>query len=291
MSSLPQLRLALAGAGRVGTAVAALLQRKGHEVVAVASRTRESAQDAGIRLRAPVFESVSSIPEADLLLIGASDDAIPSVARELTASARTDTLVCHFAGSLGVGVLADVAASGALPCAIHPVQACPDVDAAIARIPGSAWGVTCASEVRDDVFRLIRQDLDGDPVLVREEDRAMWHAAAVVTSNGTAALLSVGESILMAIGVDSPERVLGPLAAGTVANARAGGGAGATLTGPVARGEISTIERHLAALDERAEELVTSYVAAARAILAAARGAGRIDTGAERAMDALLETR
>lgn len=238
-----------------------------------------------------MFDSVASTPNADLYLIGAPDDAIPSIARALAASAQPGALVCHFAGSLGTGPLRDVTATGGRPCALHPVQACPDVDTAIARIPRSAWGVTCAPDVEDEVFRLIRQDLAGDPVLVREEDRVLWHAAAVVTSNGTAALLSMGESILAAIAVDAPERVLGPLAAGTVANARAGGGGGATLTGPIVRGEVSTVERHLAALEERAEDLVESYVSAARAILTSARRAGRIDTGTERAMSALLETR
>ncbi|MGH2748773.1 MAG: Rossmann-like and DUF2520 domain-containing protein [Actinomycetota bacterium] len=292
MTSTPShVRFALVGAGRVGTAVATLLQRKGHEVVGITSRTRRSAEAAGVRLDASVFDSVASIPNADLYLIGAPDNAIPSIARALAASAHPGALVCHFAGSLGTGPLRDVAAAGGRTCALHPVQACPDVDTAIVRIPGSAWGVTCAPDVEDEVFRLIRRDLAGAPVLVREEDRVLWHAAAVVTSNGIAALLSMGESILTAIAVDAPERVLGPLAAGTVANARAGGGGGTTLTGPIVRGEVSTVERHLAALEERAEDLVESYVSAARAILASARRAGRIDTGTERAMSALLETR
>jgi predicted short-subunit dehydrogenase-like oxidoreductase (DUF2520 family) len=285
------LRFALVGAGRVGTAVAALLQGTGHEIVGISSRTSRSAKEAAARLGASAFDSVSSIPDADLYLIGAPDDAIASVARELAVSVPAGALVCHFAGSLGTGALTAISAARGRPCALHPVQACPDVDTAIARIPGSAWGVTCAGVVEDEIFRLIREDLEGDPVRVREKDRALWHAAAVVTSNGTAALLSVGESILAAIGVDAPERVLGPLASGVVASARAAGGGGVTLTGPVVRGEISTIERHLAALEERAEDLVAPYASATRAILAAARQSGRVDTRAAKALGALLETR
>jgi predicted short-subunit dehydrogenase-like oxidoreductase (DUF2520 family) len=101
-----------------------------------------------------------------------------------------------------------------------------------------------------------------------------------MTSNGIAALLATAESILQKIGVADPEGVLGPLAAGAVANARAGGGGGATLTGPVVRGEVSTLRRHLEALEARAPELVPAYRLVARTILAAAARAGRLPADA-----------
>jgi predicted short-subunit dehydrogenase-like oxidoreductase (DUF2520 family) len=123
----------------------------------------------------------------------------------------------------------------------------------------------------------------GIPVPVAEDDRALWHAAAVMTSNGIAALLATGEAILARIGVDDPEAVLGPLAAGAVANARSGGGGGATLTGPVVRGEVATLRKHLEALGSDAPELVPAYRLVARTILAAAASAGRLpaDTAGE----------
>ncbi|HEV3471717.1 MAG TPA: DUF2520 domain-containing protein, partial [Actinomycetota bacterium] len=74
--------------------------------------------------------------------------------------------------------------------------------------------------------------------------------------------------------------VLGPLVRGTISNALEGGGGGATLTGPVVRGERSTVERHLSALKQRDASLVSPFLAGTRAILAAARASDRIDDAA-----------
>jgi predicted short-subunit dehydrogenase-like oxidoreductase (DUF2520 family) len=116
----------------------------------------------------------------------------------------------------------------------------------------------------------------------------MWHAAAVVTSNGTAALLAAGEDILRAIGVVDAETVLGPLALGTMKNAIEGGGGGATLTGPVVRGDVDTVLLHIAALRDRDPELAQTYVTISAAILEAAVRSGRIDDRTAAAMRDVL---
>jgi predicted short-subunit dehydrogenase-like oxidoreductase (DUF2520 family) len=171
--------------------------------------------------------------------------------------------------------------AGASACAIHPVQAIYSVDAGIERLPGSAWGVTCSDPGAEErMIELIDRDLDGFSVVFPEPLRPLWHAAAVVTSNGIAALMAVGEALLAEIGVDDPARVLGPLAAGTVENARRGGGGSATLTGPVIRGEAETLERHLSALAERTPEQGERYRAVTALIIRVARDAGRIDKDA-----------
>ena len=271
------MRVALVGAGNVGTAVAYLLAKQDHEIVAVASRTLDSAIRASERLQTDVFQ-VEDLPEADLVLIGAPDGAIEDVSAAIALRVRAGSFVCHFAGALGPSVLSAILNEGASACAIHPVQACPSVTAGIDRLPGSAWGVTCSDPGAEErMIELIVDDLAGIPVVLPEELRPTWHAAAVMTSNGIAALMAVGESLLAEIGVDDPSRVLGPLAAGTVENAREGGGGAATLTGPVVRGEKETIRRHLTTLAERAPAHDTRYRMVASLIVRVAVDAGRID--------------
>lgn len=288
--SLPAtpFRIALVGAGRVGTAVTQLLRRSGHEVAGVASRDPASAQRAAAFLGAPAFD-IASLPPADVVLVGAGDAAITVVAEQIVPRLREGSIVCHFAGSLGVTPLTPVLAARARACALHPVQACPDVASAVERLPGSAWGVTCDPDLRAWAEEVVARDLHGMPVSVAEEDRPLWHAAAVATSNGIAALLAVGESILASIGIAQPQRVLGPLAAGTVANAQAAGGAGTALTGPLVRGEAATIERHVTALGQRAPESLPAYLTVARVILEVGRRAGRVDSRQEAALLRLLE--
>lgn len=271
------MRVALAGAGNVGTAVTFLLSRKGHEIVGIASRSQDSALKASRRLDADVY-LMEDLPVADVVIIGASDSGIADVDELIASRVRPGSYVCHLAGALGPSVLTKSLEAGASACAIHPVQAIYSVDAGIERLPGSAWGVTCSDPGADErMIELIDQDLEGLAVVFPEPLRPMWHAAAVITSNGIAALMAVGEALLAEIGVDDPARVLGPLAAGTVENARRGGGGSATLTGPVIRGETETLERHLAALAERTAEQGDRYRDVTALIVRVARDAGRID--------------
>jgi predicted short-subunit dehydrogenase-like oxidoreductase (DUF2520 family) len=255
----------------------------------VASRTRESANEAAARLDTGVFDHRIDLPDVDLVLIGAGDAAIEEVATILAARARPGTVITHFAGSLGLSPLRSTIAAGGQGCALHPVQACPTVDAALARLPGSAWGITCSHALRRWAVSLVERDLRGTPFEVAEEDRPIWHAASVTTSNGIAALMAAGELLLKSIGSHTPADVLGPLASGTVANAREGGGGGATLTGPVARGDAITIERHLRSLEQRSPELLPAYVSVMRTVVLAALHSGRIDAGVAAAMSRILD--
>jgi predicted short-subunit dehydrogenase-like oxidoreductase (DUF2520 family) len=231
----------------------------------------------------------SALPAADLVLLGVGDAAIPAVAAALAERIRTG-LVVHFAGSLGVAPLGSLIAAGADAAALHPVQACPDFETAVERLPGSAWGVTCAEKLRVPVHGLIARDLRGLPVDVLEEHRPLWHAAAVISSNGIAALLAFGERTLESIGIEEPERVLGPLAAGAVSNARARGGGAATLTGPIVRRDSETIARHLRAFEAGPGHLAATYLGVTRLILDEAEASGRIDARAASEMRGVLGT-
>ena len=279
----------LYGAGRVGTAVAELLRRSDHELIGVASRTTSSERRAASFLGCPVVSPEEGASAASLVLLGIPDEAITQAADRVAASVTPGTVVCHFAGSFGVDALRSAAEAGALPAALHPVQACPDVTTAIQRLPGSAWGVTCAEDLKEWAELLVTSSLAGVPVVIDDAARPVWHAAAVTTSNGIAALLALAEELLSSIGVRSPATVLGPLAAGTLANARLGGGGGTTLTGPIARGETSTIARHLAALRSQAPQLVDPYTTMSRTILAAAVRAGRLARDDETELRSLLD--
>jgi len=282
------LSVFLFGAGRVGTAAAELLRRNDHELVGVASRTPSSAERAARFLGCPVIPPEEGVAAAELVLLGVPDEAIADAAGRIATSLHAGTVVCHFAGAFGVDPLTAAAGLGGRTAALHPVQACPDVATAIERLPGSAWGVTCAADLEEWAEELIRSGLSGLPVMVAEEARPLWHAAAVTTSNGIAALLALGEAILASIGVDSPAAVLGPLAEGTLANALDDGGGGATLTGPIVRGETPTIARHLAALRAHAPHLVDPYMTMSRTILAAAARTGHLQADDESELRSLL---
>jgi predicted short-subunit dehydrogenase-like oxidoreductase (DUF2520 family) len=278
----------LVGAGRVGTAVGRLLLDAGHSITGVASRSASSAERAARFLSSPVFSLDVDLPRSDVVLLGVTDPGLETTVKSLASSDVSGRVVWHLSGSLGLAPLKPVIDREAFGCALHPVQACPDVPTAIERLPGSAWGVTTSAEVGEWARRTIGESLGGRSVIVAEGDRSVWHSASVTVSNGIAALMASGEAALDSIGVEEPAHVLGPLAHGTLANAVEGGGGGATLTGPVVRGEADTIRRHLSALRALDANLADSYALVATFIIDQAERAGRIDREAASEMQALL---
>jgi predicted short-subunit dehydrogenase-like oxidoreductase (DUF2520 family) len=227
-------------------------------------------------LGAPVT-SAEACAEAEVIVVGVPDSILSEIDAVLAPEVGPGQVVWHLAGAYGIEALPAVAQAGAAVAALHPVQACPSVEAALARLPGSAWGITCSQGLEGWAHEVVSVHLRGTPVDVAEADRPAWHAAAVITSNGIAALLASGEQILDAVGIDLPETVLGPLARGTIENAVEGGGGARTLTGPVVRGDVRTVERHVAALRAHDPELVEAYILASLSILETAVRVGRVD--------------
>lgn len=278
--------LCLVGAGRAGTAVAAALQGTRHTVAGVASRTPSSASAAAERLGSRVVEA-GALPECDVVLLGVPESALEEVAGGLAQAIRPGTVVWHLAGSAGVGPLGAVAEAGGRRCALHPVQAFPDPDRGLARLPGSAWGLTCDAGLEEWARAVATEDLQGHVFDLLEEDRPVWHAAAVTAASGAVAIMSLGERLLDSIGVGTAGEVLGPLASAAVANASERG-ATASLTGPAVRGEWATVTAHVDALEMAAPELVEPYREATRLIFRVALRAGKVTPEAERAAAGIL---
>lgn len=281
--------LCLVGAGRAGTAVASALRAAGQSVAGVSSRTPASAAAAADRLGAPVV-TLEELPRCDVVLLGVPESALGPVAADVAAVIAPGTVVWHLAGAAGIAPLEAVVAAGGRRCALHPVQAFPDVDAGLARLPGSAWGLTCDEGLEEWARAVAAEDLGGRVFALREEDRPVWHAAAVTAASGAIAIMSLGERLLASIGVEEAGAVLGPLAGAAIANASARG-ATASLTGPAVRGEWATVRSHLRALEAAAPELAEPYREATRLILRVAEGAGTITPEARRAAAAALGER
>ena len=94
--------------------------------------------------------------------------------------------------------------------------------------------------------------------------------------------------MLSRAGVDEPRRVLGPLLRAALDNALRLGDA--ALTGPVARGDVGTVEDHLRELDRLSPEIRRTYVALARATALRALDSGRLrPAAAEPLLDILAD--
>lgn len=222
------------GRGRVGTSLAAALERRG---MPVELRARE--------------DGLSGL-DGRLVLLCVPDSEIGAVAGSLAHADSTPGAVGHTSGATGLDVLA-VSGAGRL-FSVHPLQTIPDGDADLegcpAAIAGSdAEGLAFARELAETAGMV--------PFEVPEQDRAAYHAAASIASNFLVTLEQSAAELMDAIGVPGPRDVLAPLVRRSLENWLERGPA--ALTGPIARGDEATVEAHRRAIAEIRPDLAELY--------------------------------
>jgi predicted short-subunit dehydrogenase-like oxidoreductase (DUF2520 family) len=274
------LRVTILGAGKVGRALAHALERRGHRVTLHGAR--------GVLETLASGDQVSRAPRITdpLLVLAVRDPDLPKLARELVRRRCVSrrTVVLHVAGALGPEVLSPLDKHVAGVGQAHPLLAFAErPDGARVRRRSHS-----ASLRWDDALLLIA----GDPRAVAQAhklgralgmrprhwsriDRALYHAAAVVLGNGAVALAAAAATLLRAAGAPERDipRALAPLLH-SVADNIGTLGLPSALTGPVRRGDVATVTRHIQRIARKAPQILPLYVAVERAQLPLAAALG-----------------
>lgn len=283
--------LAIAGAGPIAQSLGHLLARRGHVVVALASRSPGHAEEAARFVGAGVepLDYRELGRRALPTIIAVSDTALPEVAGQIASTAAAPALVLHTCGVAGPDVLAPLRERGWSCGVLHPLQTVPSREQGIEHLVGAPFGIGGDSPAVAWAETLVRV-LEGRPVLVRASGFALYHAAAVLAGNGIFALLDAATGLLVEAGVPREAAVdaLGPLCRLSLANALGPAG-GTRLTGPVARGDVSTISTHLAALSPLGGEAASIYRAVTVCLLQVARHRGLSPSAADQITHALAQ--
>ncbi|ASO17982.1 putative short-subunit dehydrogenase-like oxidoreductase (DUF2520 family) [Actinoalloteichus hoggarensis] len=291
-----RLAVGVISAGRVGAVLGASLARAGHVVVAASAVSRASLRRAEELLPGvPVLPPDEVAAMADLVLLAVPDDVLPGLVSGLiaTGSLRPGQIVAHTSGAHGVAVLAEAARIGALPLALHPVMTFTGRGEDLVRLAACCIGITATGD-RDSpadpgwsVGEALVVEIGADPVFVPEAARPLYHAALAHGANHLATLITECVSLLSAAGIAEPERLLGPLCGAALDNALRHGDR--ALTGPVARGDLSTLRAHLDVLGASAPEVLPSYRVLAARTADRARAAGVLPESAAAEVDDLLD--
>jgi predicted short-subunit dehydrogenase-like oxidoreductase (DUF2520 family) len=269
-----RLKVGVIGAGRVGAVLGAALARAGHQVVAVSAVSERSRAAAARMLPGvPVEPPPEVLTDADLVLLTVPDDVLPGLVSGLVSAGApvTGRLLAHTSGRHGAAVLDPATRDGALPMALHPVMTFTGRPDDLDRLDGISWGVTAPEPVLPAAEALVIE-MGGEPVVIDEANRALYHAGLASAANHLVALVAQSADVLRAAGVAEPSRMLAPLLSAALDNALRLGDAG--LTGPVARGDVDTVAGHIAALRDTSPEALQAYLALARLTADRALAAG-----------------
>ncbi len=265
-NSTNHFRIGFIGAGILGSGLALALYQTGYQVSSVASRRFQSAQALADKIPGCVpLESAQAVAEsADLVFITTPDAAIKSVVAAVTW--RPGQWVAHCCGAHGREILAAATARGAVAGAFHPCQTfagltCPEP--AAARLAGVTFALAAASPL-SEVLEEMAGALGGRVIRIDGEQRTMYHAAAVLGCGFLVTLLQTAVELLQDAGLTEEDALaaLGPLSRATLENVMRLG-TGASVTGPMARGDAATVGRHLEVLGRRQPEAAALYHALA----------------------------
>jgi predicted short-subunit dehydrogenase-like oxidoreductase (DUF2520 family) len=259
-SKSSQGTVSIIGAGRLGTALGLALRARGYSIQAVVARRMAQSTKAkrlveGVEV-ALTASQLDQLPPSNLILIATPDDAIDKVANNLAqmwSGSSSGCTVLHTSGALSSHVLSPLAKAGFATGSLHPLISVSEPSSGAASLDGAFYCLE-GQPAALRVSRRLVKDLGGRAFSIEADQKALYHAAAVMASGHVTALFDLAAELLAKCG---PERaiarkVLLPLLESTWKNLLVSAPAEA-LTGTFARGDEATVAKHLAALKQSGE--------------------------------------
>jgi predicted short-subunit dehydrogenase-like oxidoreductase (DUF2520 family) len=240
--------ITLVGSGNLASALGPALRTAGYRIDVVASRSAaESRKRAGSlakKLSAKLIALEDAAPASDITWICHTDDALNTTARQLAQHRGwKGKIVLHSSGALTSDVLAPLKRAGAHVASLHPMMtfvsgATPDLSKVPFAVEGDARAVAAA--------RRIVQRLGAKVFTIKKQNKVLYHALGSFSSPMVVAALVTAERVGQAAGLsrEQSRKVMGPILHQTLKNYLKRGPA-AAFSGPIKRGDLETVRRHL----------------------------------------------
>ena len=277
------------GASLVGASLAVALSRKGYKVIAVASRSEPSAESLASRIEGcrPYRTPQGVVDSANVVFVTVPDGSIGKVASSVSWQKGQSAI--HCSGIMPASEMDHAVRSGAQVGSLHPLQTFSSLEGALESLEGSTFAIEADQPLRSFLEGVAR-DLGGRPIPLKAEDKALYHAAAVMACGHVVTLVSLAADLWGNLGYSRAEALeaLLPLLRGAVGGMEAVGLPQA-LTGPIARGDVATIQMHLAALRHRAPHVLEPYRQVALSQIPIASAKSGLNRAATQRMQELLE--
>ncbi len=246
------MNIGFIGAGKVGTAFGRYLYEHGVPVSGFFDRHPEKVSRACNQTQSTACRNAIEVAKISrIVLITTRDDQIAGMCRFLCdqGAIAAGHLVGHMSGAHDTGILSPAVEKGAATFSLHPLQAFADEKKAMADLPDTFFSLE-GSDQRLEAIEHILKKLGNPYFKIASEHKTLYHLAACILSNYLVTLADFGLAALEKSGIEGKQgfRAMLPLIQGTIDNIVEMGTSSA-LTGPIARGDTSTLERHLQALE------------------------------------------
>jgi predicted short-subunit dehydrogenase-like oxidoreductase (DUF2520 family) len=260
--------IAIVGAGNLAHGLGQALVNAGYRVDEVVARaepkSQQSARNLAKRLRAQAVSMDRARLDAPVVWFCVNDDAIAPAARALAGRKWKGKIALHSSGALGSDELQALRHRGAAVASLHPMMTfVAGEQPSLHGVPFAVEGGAAAVRVAQGIAR----DLGGDVFAIRKQAKPLYHALGSFSSPMIVATLATAERIAGAAGIGRARAlsIMRPILRRTLDNYLANG-ATAAFSGPVQRGDVLTVSKHLEAL-RRVPGARETYVALVRSAL------------------------
>ena len=238
------------GAGKVGFSLGKYLKENGFTVTGYYSRSPKSANDAAKFTSTKAYNSITSIlSDSDTLFITVPDGAISEVWDDMQNLDVKNKNICHCSGSISSTVFFNGEKLGASVYSVHPLYAISDKKNSWKELHKAYFTIEGSKNHLEEIKKVFQSSVN-KVIVTSKENKALYHCSAAVVSNLITGLFTVGADMLCQCGFTKEDatKALIPLFIGNAKSIEKNGPI-ASLTGPVERNDISTIEKHLDALN------------------------------------------
>ncbi len=252
------MKIGIVGAGRAGSSVAKYisLHAPQHSLSGFYSRSYSRALESADFCNTRAFTSLNDlVRSSDTLFIATQDCEIGNVWECIDKDLIKNKYIGHFSGSLSSDVLGGAECYGAYTGSIHPMYAFSDRFNSYKKLDSVVFTAEGCNEFLENVVPVFKQC--GNTVcVIDKQKKALYHASASMASNHLVGLLGAVVDMLLQCGFEKHEayKLLAPLMKNNLENALQNGVEYA-LTGPIERGDVSTVEKHLSVLNNEQTQL------------------------------------
>ena len=293
------MKIGVIGGGKVGRCLASYLKES---LVGITANSPEHSRQLAENFATEPCTNEELVERAEVLLLTVPDRLIGMVAASLVSASVSEhatgsapaaqvpqlplagKVFLHCSGPMGLGVRARLQREGAHVGSLDPLQSFAGGATELAGVYMAMDGDEAACAAAQQIATTV----GGHPFQVPAADRAAYHAAAFICSNYAVAVYALAQGLISRLlgNEEAAWQALLPLFKGTAANLQSTTSPRTVLTGPIARGDVNTVEKHLAVLPP---DLVDVYCSLGLATTKLALANGTIDKVAADKLQQLLQ--
>ena len=250
------IKFGFIGAGKVGFSLGKYLKENNIDISGYYSKSQHSSKEAAIFTNTRQYNNLEDlIKNSDAIFITTPDNQIADVWNEVKKLPIKEKLICHCSGSISSEVFSNINNHGAYGYSIHPMFAISDKYNSYKDLSQAFITIEGHEKHLENLKRLFLH-LGNDVAIISKENKVLYHAASVTVSNLVLGLINNGVNYLEECGFtkEMAIKALYPLIENNLRNIKERG-AVSSLTGPIERGDLSTVINHLNVIREEDKEL------------------------------------